>query len=85
MQKNFGNLNDQELRSRAKELASFYIHLFWYIVVNFGLNLFDYFSDGKFNWAFYATFGWGIGIISHGISTFFSFDIEDKIYNRLKK
>lgn len=74
-----------ELMKRAKDLAGFYMHLFWYTVVNIGLNLTDFVSDGKLNWAYWTTLGWGIGIFVHSTSIFAGKNLVQMIYDKLEK
>lgn len=47
-------------------------HFLWYIGVNsitMGLNFMQ--EDGRFTWALFMLLGWGIGMASHTITTFF--------------
>lgn len=47
-------------------------HLFWYLGVNaltMGLNFMQ--EDGRFTWALFMLIGWGIGMASHTVETFF--------------
>jgi phosphotransferase system glucose/maltose/N-acetylglucosamine-specific IIC component len=66
--------NDDELRKRAEkrvsELMGFYTHLVAYVVGNTGIFLINYFTSRDSWWFFWPLFGWGIGLICHGIFTF---------------
>lgn len=79
------------IRRRVHRLAEFYRHVFVYVIVNaclWGVNLWMLWgtpAETKWYayWAIWPTFGWGIGLISHGLSvlpswSFFSQDWEDK-------
>ena len=79
------------IRRRVHRLAEFYRHVFVYVIVNtclWGLNLWMVWaSPAQVNWyaywAMWPTFGWGIGLISHGLSvlpfwSYFSQEWEEK-------
>jgi 2TM domain len=79
------------IRRRVHRLAEFYRHVFIYVIVNTGLwsinlwMLWGSAAQGKWYayWALWPTLGWGIGLLSHGLSvmpfwSFFSQDWEDK-------
>lgn len=55
-----------------KERREWREHFLWYLGVNavlLCLNLVQ--EDGRLTWALGITFGWGIGVAAHAISTFF--------------
>lgn len=79
------------IRRRVHRLAEFYRHASVYIIVITALWCFSIWSvwDGTLPnkwyayWAIWPTVGWGIGLITHGLSvlpvwSFFSQDWEDK-------
>ena len=57
-------------KEKVNEIKGFYSHLFTFIGVNILLYLVDLISGGGLNWAYWVTFGWGIGIVSHYVNTF---------------
>lgn len=67
------NMTDDELFSlaarRVKEKNDFWIHLSAYLLVNIALWIYA-FMEGHSFWPIWVTFGWGIGIVSHGLSIF---------------
>lgn len=75
----------------VKDIKGFYSHLINYTVVVLGLFIINFLTSPGYYWAWWAAFGWGIGLISHAISVFevFSFfgaDWEKKqIEKRLGK
>lgn len=79
------NNDNQKLRTRAKKITGFAVHLFWFVLVNLALLINDYSQNSKIDWAYWVFLGWGIGIISHGFSVFGKLNLEEKIYNYLKK
>lgn len=60
---------DQAVK-RVQAVKSFYIHLIFYVLVNFGLICINFIYSPEDKWFIYPLFGWGIGIISHGVSVF---------------
>jgi hypothetical protein len=61
--------HDQEVKMRVKRISGFYQHLTIYILVNAGLAILDLISDDGV-WFIYPLFGWGIGLVAHGLSVF---------------
>ena len=55
---------------RVRELRNFYIHAAIYVVVNTGLVLLDLAQGDGLQWAQWVIFGWGIGLVVHGVSVF---------------
>lgn len=75
----------------VKEIKDFYSHLINYVVVIIGLFIVNFITSPDYYWAWWAAFGWGIGVVSHGMSvfevySFFGADWEKKqIEKRLGK
>ncbi|MGD8176901.1 2TM domain-containing protein [Marinimicrobium sp. ARAG 43.8] len=67
---------DEERRviEYVRDLKGFYSHLLIYIVVISGLFVFNFTVSPEFVWAKWVAFGWGVGVISHGLSVFEIFD-----------
>lgn len=85
--------NYKKAEKKVKDIKGFYIHLFWYIVINLMLLFLNLKYSPEHIWFFYTTFGWGIGVIGHAIGVFgnnlwFSKEWEnrqlDKIINKEK-
>jgi hypothetical protein len=55
-------------RRRAGRKMGWYIHAFVFIVVNTGLALLSGFT-GR-HWAIFPAFGWGLGLLIHGLVVF---------------
>lgn len=60
----------QRARRRVMAIKGFYIHLFFYVVVNIGLFLINILASSGHLWFFWPLFGWGIGVAAHGFSVF---------------
>jgi len=56
--------------AHVKEIKGFYSHLINYSVVILGLFLVNFLTSPEYYWAWWAALGWGIGVISHGLSVF---------------
>jgi len=60
----------RDARRHVERKIGFYTHLAVYVVVNGGLFLVNFmFSPGKV-WAVWPLFGWGIGLLFHGLGVF---------------
>lgn len=87
--------SDEELRKKARKIAKgksdFYIHLAIYIAVNaFLIAQWWVITNGDgFPWFVFPLFGWGIGIVAHGITAFrgegYIETQAEKEYQKLKK
>ncbi|MGF1723921.1 2TM domain-containing protein [Photobacterium nomapromontoriensis] len=61
---------EKKVIEQVREIKGFYSHLITYglvITLLFGINLF---TDPSYIWAWWPAMGWGIGIVSHGLSAF---------------
>lgn len=82
---------ENRIIEHVKDIKGFYSHLINYTVVVMGLFLINFLTSPGYYWAWWAALGWGIGLISHGISvfevySFFGADWEKKqIEKRLGK
>jgi len=76
-------------RRHVERKIGFQIHLTVYLVVNSGLLLFNFLFVPARIWAFWPLFGWGIGLLFHGLAVFLhapgSAWKERMIQNELKK
>lgn len=69
---NSDTYNDEETRiiEHVQDIKGFYSHLINYAVVVLGLFLLNFLVSPGYYWAWWAALGWGIGVISHGLSVF---------------
>jgi hypothetical protein len=67
-------VSEQELRERAehrvKQKRQFYQGLVAYVVVNAFLVLVWWMSGAGYPWFLWVIGGWGIGVVSHGVTVF---------------
>jgi hypothetical protein len=62
--------DDQKLaraKRRVEALKGFYVHLTVFVVVMAGLTVVN-FLTGQPWWVLWALFGWGIGLLAHGLA-----------------
>jgi transcriptional regulator with XRE-family HTH domain len=69
---NSDKYNDEENKviEHVQDIKGFYSHLINYAVVVLGLFLINFLTSPGYYWAWWAALGWGIGVISHGLSVF---------------
>jgi transcriptional regulator with XRE-family HTH domain len=69
---NSDKYNDEEDKviEHVQDIKGFYSHLINYAVVVLGLFLINFLTSPGYYWAWWAALGWGIGVISHGLSVF---------------
>ena len=80
------NITEQDIIEQAQKNISFKKHLFIFILVNCLLVGLDFLDNGKLDWFYFASLGWGIGLLSHYISIKPNslFSVEKEI-ERIKK
>jgi hypothetical protein len=54
---------------RVKDIKGFYVHVLVYAAVMTGIFLIDLVTPGG-PWFYWPLFGWGIGLVIHGLSVF---------------
>jgi hypothetical protein len=66
--------DDADLRRRAERRAdaklAFRSHLAVYVLVNLGLFAINLITSPGSWWFYWATLGWGIGLVAHGAATY---------------
>jgi transcriptional regulator with XRE-family HTH domain len=58
----------------VRDIKGFYNHLIRYGVVMIGLLILNIISGPDYFWVIWPALGWGIGVLSHGLSVFEVFD-----------
>ncbi|WP_394208776.1 2TM domain-containing protein [Enterovibrio calviensis] len=66
------NITEEETRvlNQVREIKGFYSHLVTYVLVITGLFILNFMTSPDYIWAWWPAMGWGIGIVSHGLSAF---------------
>jgi hypothetical protein len=72
-------------REKAKKITTFIISIFWYLIINLFLYFIDFQENGRIDWAYWVTFGWGIGIAAQLFTLVLQPLIEDKVYSQIDK
>lgn len=60
----------QKAKERVEEIKGFYIHLFIFILINCGLFTINLVFEPDHYWFYWPLFGWGIGLVAHGLAVF---------------
>ncbi len=87
------NLSEKEIEiiEHVKDIKDFYSHLINYGIVVGAFFILNLITSPNYIWAWWIAIGWGIGVISHGLSVFeitnfFGAEWENRqIEKRLKK
>ena len=81
-------MNENKLLQQAKRQIAFKRHALTFSVVNIGLIGLDYFDNGRLDWFLAPLFGWGVGLLVHGISTYIThqwFSVEKEMESLRRK
>ena len=60
----------QKAREHVERIKGFYSNLVSYCLVIPALAIFNHITSPQFYWFFFPMFGWGFGVIMHGLRTF---------------
>jgi hypothetical protein len=72
-------------KEKAKKITTFIISIFWYVIINLFLYFIDFQENGRIDWAYWVTFGWGIGIVAQLFTLILQPMIEQKVYDIVDK
>ena len=61
---------EQKAIDDVRAIKDFYSHLLTYVFFMAFFFIVNYLTSPSFMWVWWAALGWGIGIVSHAISTF---------------
>ncbi|MEM7358374.1 MAG: helix-turn-helix domain-containing protein [Pseudomonadota bacterium] len=68
------SLEEQQVLEHVRDIKGFYQHLITYGITIVFLFVVNFLVSPGYWWALWAMLGWGIGVVSHGISVFEVFD-----------
>lgn len=57
-------------RRRAGAKMGWYVHATVFVIVNLGMFALSYLGVGHRSWSMAPVFGWGVGLMLHGVSVF---------------
>jgi 2TM domain len=60
----------ERARRRVRQIRAFYLHSAIFAVVNILLHVINFVAAPTVYWAFWPLFGWGIGLLAHGLATY---------------
>ena len=67
-------MDEHEKAARAvrqvEALTGFYIHLLIFVLVNLALFVVNWVNTPQVWWAMWPFFGWGVGVVAHGLAVF---------------
>jgi Predicted transcription factor, homolog of eukaryotic MBF1 len=65
-------ISDEEQKAidEVRAIKDFYSHLSTYVFTIVLLFILNYMTSPDYIWTWWVVLGWGIGIVSHGLSTF---------------
>ena len=70
-------ISDEEQKAidEVRAIKDFYSHLVTFAVTILGLFILNYMTTPQYIWTWWVVLGWGIGIVSHAMSTFEFFNL----------
>lgn len=81
-------MDEKKLIQQANRQIAFKRHAFTFSLVNIGLIGLDYFDNGRLDWFLAPLFGWGVGLLVHGINTYMThqwFSVEKEMESLRRK
>jgi len=57
-------------QKKVEEIKGFYGNLASYLIVTIGLAILNIVTNPEYLWFLWGAFGWGIGVVMHGLKTF---------------
>lgn len=73
---------EQKALEYVRDLKGFYSHLITYTVVVAFLFIVNYLTNPSYIWAWWTLIGWGLGVLSHGLSVFETFNLFDSNWEK---
>ena len=62
--------DEQNAMEYVRDIKSFYMHAFQYVVVMLGLTIINLLTNPGYLWVLWPALGWGVGLLAHGLSVF---------------
>jgi len=69
---NQATINEEEAQAlqQVRDIKGFYAHLIKYAIIVGALFILNLVTNPGYIWAWWVAMGWGIGVVSHGLSVF---------------
>ncbi len=61
---------ENKVLQQVRDIKGFYSHLLKYAIIVGALFISNLLTSPDYIWAWWVVFGWGIGVVSHGLSVF---------------
>jgi len=61
---------EQRALEYVRDVKGFYSHLLTYVLVMPFIFILNYMVSPGYIWVWFSLFGWGLGVVSHGLSVF---------------
>ena len=74
--------DEQRALEYVRDVKGFYSHLVTYAVIMILLFVINYLTSPGYIWAWWTLMGWGIGVVSHGLSVFEIFNVFDSNWEK---
>lgn len=79
-------MNENQIQEKAQQIVGFKQHVLTYTVIVPLFFILDLWDNGRVDWAFFPTLGWGIGLLAHCMNTYgFGMLSVDREAERLRK
>ena len=69
------SVEEQKVMESVRDIKAFYVHLMVYLIMVPTFFVIDLMSSEGLQWAWWPVMGWGIGILSHGLTVFEVFNL----------
>ncbi len=63
-------LEEQQIIEHVRDIKAFYTHAIQYVLVVAIVFVINFILTPEYIWAWWVALGWGIGLVSHGLSVF---------------
>lgn len=73
---------EQRALEYVRDVKGFYSHLVTYVLIMVLLFIINYLTSPGYMWAWWTLMGWGIGVVSHGLSVFEIFSMFDSNWEK---
>jgi len=71
-------------KRKVRVFRKFYQHVITYVLVNLGLFLVNMLNLEEGLWFYYPLFGWGVGVLAHGLAVFSKYRLFDEDWEERK-
>ena len=73
---------ESEAMEYVRDIKAFYMHLIAYLIAIAGLTVVNLLVSPGYYWVLWSAFGWGMGVLAHGLSVFEVIDLFGKDWEK---